>query len=194
MSRILVRTGWKGLTLIDTKSDLEALTLNALHAADRILVPVMDWASLQEAAKTFAWLGRKGIPRDRARVVFTLVDRRTRIGREGDLFARLRDEVVRRGWPRYDTFLSRSPRVEALNSSSEVPRTILHAARATQVHQQMRELTEELMLDLDVEPSARESGATPAVALGAQRRAAGVTEWKTALFRALGNDKKGTAG
>ena len=35
--------------IVDTKSDVEALTQNALHAADLIILPVADWASLEEA-------------------------------------------------------------------------------------------------------------------------------------------------
>ena len=46
LRRILERTEWPGLVIVDTKSDLEALTRNALHAADRVLVPVSDWATI----------------------------------------------------------------------------------------------------------------------------------------------------
>ena len=60
--------------ILDTKSDLEALTLNAYHAADRVLMPVADWASLEEAAKAIAILERAKLGVDRARVVLTLVD------------------------------------------------------------------------------------------------------------------------
>ena len=46
LRRILERSSWEGLFVLDTKSDLEALTLNAFHAADRILVPVADCSAL----------------------------------------------------------------------------------------------------------------------------------------------------
>src|SRR5258706_8182224 len=80
LARILEQTAWQGLVILDTKSDLEALTVNAYHAADRILVPVADWSSLEEAEKIVALLERSGIGAARARVVFTLVDRRSRVG------------------------------------------------------------------------------------------------------------------
>ena len=83
LARILERTEWPGLVILDTKSDLEALTVNAYHAADRIIVPVADWASLEEAGKIFQLLERRGLGAGRARVVFTLVDRRSRIGGSG---------------------------------------------------------------------------------------------------------------
>jgi len=146
---ILARTAWPGVVILDTKSDLEALTLNAFHAADRILVPVADWASLEEAGKTFRTLENARLDLERARVVLTLVDRRTRGGEEGLPLAHLlQDEIERRGWPLYATALSRSPRVEALNSASGRPLSILHHARGTAVHRELRELAEEILGDL----------------------------------------------
>ena len=151
LARILERTEWPGLVILDTKSDLEALTLSAWRAADRILVPIADWASLEEAGKIFRLLDRQGIGAERARVVFTLVDRRSRIGGGGGtLHQRLCEEVERRGWQRYRTHLSRSPRVESLNSASGKPMSILHHARGTAVHAQLRELTLEVLDELGV--------------------------------------------
>lgn len=151
LHRILERTEWDGLIILDTKSDLEALTQNTYHAADRILIPVADRASLEEAAKIFALFDQQGIPRDRARIVFTLVDRRTKVA-DGEryLFRHLRSEVQSHGWPYYKVALSRSPRVESLNSETGSPRSILHHAKGTAVHDQMRALTLEVLRDLDL--------------------------------------------
>jgi cellulose biosynthesis protein BcsQ len=152
LARIIAQSEWPGLVILDTKSDLEALTQNAWHAAQRILLPVSDWASLEEAGKIFRTLERSGLGADRARIVFTLVDRRARAeGSDAQLFGRLADEVRWRGWPRYETTLSRSPRVEGLNSGSERPRAILHHARGTAIHAEMRELTLEVLRDLGLE-------------------------------------------
>jgi cellulose biosynthesis protein BcsQ len=152
LARILEQTAWPGLVILDTKSDLEALTQNAYYAADRILVPVADWSSLEEGEKIMALLERSGIGSARARIVFTLVDRRSRVGgAEGPtLFGRLRDEVRSRGWAYYKTAISRSPRVETLNSGSRTPLSILHHARGTEVHAQFRELTLEVLGDLGI--------------------------------------------
>jgi chromosome partitioning protein len=149
LRRILALTGWQGMVILDTKSDLESLTESAYHAADRVLIPVADRASLEEAGKSFALLERAGLGRERGRVVLTLVDRRTRVRGEGiHLMASLLAEVRRRGWPYYRSYLSRSPAVESLNSGSGRPLSILHHAQGTAVHGQMRELTEEILQDL----------------------------------------------
>ena len=135
------RSGRRGLVIIDTKSDLGPLTAAALHAADCVIAPVSDHASLLEVEKL---LKQTPHPR-RVRVLQTLVDRRTRVSPSGPLLARaLRDEIARRGWPRFDVEISRSPRLEFLNSESERPRSVLHDARGTAVHREFRALAAEL--------------------------------------------------
>ncbi len=151
LSRILRETAWPGLVILDTKSDLEALTVNAYHAADRILIPIADWSSLEEAEKIFRLLKAEGGGLvDRARVVFTLVDRRSRVGGASGttLYQRLRDEASLRGWSYHKTPISRSPRVEALNSGEQKPLSVLHHAKGTAVHTQLRELTLEVLGEL----------------------------------------------
>jgi MinD-like ATPase involved in chromosome partitioning or flagellar assembly len=147
LARLLAGLAWPGLVVIDTKSDLGVLTRNALHAADRVLVPVPDRSALLEAEKCFAYLARCGLGA-RGRVVLTLVDARAREGDGGRLAERLRAEVERRGWPLYRTALSRSPRVELLNSGEGRPRSILHCAAGTRIHAELGELTREVLEDL----------------------------------------------
>jgi len=182
LRRILEHTEWPGLVIIDTKSDLEALTRNALHAADRVIVPVADWTSLEEAAKVFAILAKIGQTK-RARVLLTLVDRRTHVEATGEeLSAKLRDEASGRGWALYETSLSRSPRVEALNSESARPLSVLHHARGTSVHRELRHLAEEVARDLGIAPSRALADSPPSVA-PSRGGAAGV---KATLLRGLG--------
>jgi cellulose biosynthesis protein BcsQ len=155
LSRILVASEWSGLVILDTKSDLEALTLNAWYAADRILMPVSDWSSLEEAGKAIALLERLKLGAGRARVVLTLVDLRSKVEGGGlHLVDRLLDEIERRGWPCYTTHLSRSPRVEMLNSSQPRPLPIFQHARGSIVHSQMRDLAAEVLADLGLDASA----------------------------------------
>jgi hypothetical protein len=117
---------------------------------------VSDFASLEEAGKAFALLARLQPGSAKARVLFTLVDRRARVEADGrDLFERLVAAAEKRGWPRFETILSRSPRVEALNSASASPGSVLHHARGTLVHRQFRELAEEVAKLLALEPPAR---------------------------------------
>jgi cellulose biosynthesis protein BcsQ len=166
LRRILAATEWRGIFFLDTKSDLEALTRNALHAADRVIVPISDWAALEEAGRTFALLERDRLPLDRARVVFTLVDRRSRTDAAEPLYHRLAEEVEKRGWPRYRTAISRSPRVEALNSGTDRPRSILHHARGTGVYAELRDLAHELLWELEALDAARVRRTDPPVLWG----------------------------
>jgi cellulose biosynthesis protein BcsQ len=171
LSRIIRQSEWPGLVILDTKSDLEALTQSAWHAADRILVPVSDWASLEEAGKLLRALERSGLGSARARIVFTLVDRRARAdGGDAQLHERLAEEVRWRGWPRCQATLSRSPRVESLNSGSEKPRSILHCARGTAVHAEMQALAREVLEGLGA-ALAPAKAAAPPDELWSERRA-----------------------
>ena len=184
LRRILERTQWDGLVVLDTKSDIEALTLNALHAADRIVLPVADWASLEEAGKLYTILERSDRAA-RARILLTLVDARTRVDDpHQDLRAVLEAEIGRRGWARYASYLSRSPRVEALNSGHGRPLSILHHAQGTVVHRQMRTLADEVLVDLGLGGvgGPRREEATMELPLD---RLGSVGGWKSALLRGL---------
>ncbi len=147
----LEATARSGLVIVDTKSDLERLTVCALHAADLVIAPVADHASLLEVEKLLSLAPHPA----RVRVLQTLVDRRTRISPSGPLLARaLRDEIARRGWRRFDVELSRSPRLELLNSESDRPRSVLHDARGTAVHREFRRLAVEVMRALEPRETA----------------------------------------
>jgi chromosome partitioning protein len=184
LHRILEHTEWPGLVIIDTKSDLEALTRNALVAADRVIVPVADWTSLEEAAKVFAILAGVG-QAQRARVLLTLVDRRTHIETTGEeLSERLRHEVEKRGWSIYDASISRSPRVEALNSEGGRPLSVLHPARGTSVHRELRALADEVARDLAL-PGASTPSPLPAPSRDSVGSGA-ASGLKAALLRGLG--------
>ena len=183
---ILARTDWPGIVIIDTKGDLEALTVNAFHAADRILIPVSDWASLEEAAKSLHLLEKSGLGTDQTRIVFTLVDRRTKLrGAESHMLGRLMHEVRSRGWHYYKTYISRSPRVEMLNSGTGRPLAILQHAKGTVVYAQMRDLTEEFLQD--VAPGAALQPAEPAIQWGepalAPPSAESLGDWAVSLLR-----------
>jgi hypothetical protein len=106
-------------------------------------------------------------------VVFTLVDRRARAeGGDAQLSMRLVAEVRARGWPRCEAMLSRSPRVEALNSGTGKPRSILHHARGTVVHGEMQALCLELLRDLAPALARAPASASPDELWGAPRSAA----------------------
>jgi len=182
LKRMLEASAREGLVIIDTKSDLEALTRAALAACDLAILPVADRASLEEAEKALELLGAHGGRRKRGRVLFTLVDRRTKLDAEGrDLYERLAEKVEERGWPRFTAVLSRSPRVEALNSGKKRPRSILHEAKGTLVQRQLRELAEEVSKLLGI----ADAGDAPAAAKPAGPPRDFASDLRSALFRGL---------
>jgi chromosome partitioning protein len=148
LQTIFQRTGWRGLVIIDTKSDLEILTRNAIAASDLTLVVVKDHASLSEAQKVFDLLKEWGQPRERARVLLSLVDLRVkyRCGHQKDVLALLLSELRQRGYPLFDAFISRSPKVESLYTNpDERPVAILAGAPDSVVHRQMRHLAVDVL-------------------------------------------------
>lgn len=173
LRQLLETLPFDGVIILDTKSDLEALTRGALAAADLAILPVSDSASFEEAAKALALLDQHGGRRGRGRTLITLVDRRTKLDAAGrDLYERLVAAIDAAGWPRFTTYLSRSPRVEALNSGAERPRAILHEAKGTAAHRQMRELAEEVTKLLGLGDVATERQA-PSAGSGAEPGGAG---------------------
>jgi cellulose biosynthesis protein BcsQ len=187
LKRMLEAGAWPGLVVIDTKGDLEALTRGALAACDLAILPVADRASLEEAGKALALLGEHGGRRDRGRVLFTLVDRRTKLDAEGrDLYERLAEAVEARGWPRFATCFSRSPRVEALVSGERRPRSILHEARGTLAQRQLRELAEEVTKLLGLGEAAAAASELPRSEPSAKPAPRSfATDLRSALFRGL---------
>jgi cellulose biosynthesis protein BcsQ len=121
LQSVLLRTGWRGLVIIDTKSDLEILTQNAIAASDLTIVAVQDQSSLLEAQKVFDLLPDLNLPRDHARILLSLVDLRIKFrhSEHHDVLALLRSEIRRRGHPLFETFVSRSPKVESLYTNPE---------------------------------------------------------------------------
>ncbi len=148
----LERTQWNGLVIVDTKSDLEILTRNAVAASDLVLIPVKNDTSLQEAKKVFALLEEWSWPMERARIVLSMIDRRIkyREGEQRDVLSLLLREIRKLGYPLLESFISSSPKVESL-STNRVRRvhSILRSEGGSIVHQQMRGMAEEVLKILD---------------------------------------------
>jgi chromosome partitioning protein len=154
--RTLDGTGWNGLVIVDTKSDLEILTRNAIAASDLLLIPVKDDLSLREAAKSFELLRACGLSWDRARVLLSMIDLRIkyRDADERDILALLVSEIRRRGYPLLQSFLSSSPKIEALGSDpSGRALSILGNAPGSIVNMQMRYVASEIVKLLDRVPA-----------------------------------------
>ncbi len=152
LQQVLARTCWRGLVIIDTKSDLEILTRSAIAAADLTIVVVKDRASLVEAQRVFDLLRSWDRPLESARVVLSLLDLRIRYANEGlqDIRSLLVSEARRCGYPLLDGFVSLSPKVETLYTNPQGRAlSILHGAPGTPVHRQMHGIAVEVRAILD---------------------------------------------
>lgn len=160
LKRALRGTGFPGLVLIDTHSDMGFWTQNAVTASDLAVVPVADLPSLITAKRVFESLAAWGQPRSRARVVLSMLDLRIKYQAElcSDVLGLLFAGARRLDLPFFQSFVARSPRVQALATNPEGRfYSILHEASRTTVHDQMGELAEELL-----EVLARQAATLPA--------------------------------
>jgi cellulose biosynthesis protein BcsQ len=149
---VLGRTDWRGLVIIDTKSDFEILTRNAIAASDLTLVVVQDQESLAQAQRVFDLLREWKWRRERARILLSLVDLRIKYhsGETRDVLGHLVFEIRRLGYPLFETFLSRSPKVEALYTNPEGRAiSILHGAEGSLIHRQMHHLAGDVLAALE---------------------------------------------
>ena len=149
----LERTDFHGLVIVDTKSDLEILTRNAVAASDLLLVPVKNDTSLQEAKKVFGMLGEWGWPQERARIVLSMIDRRIKYrqaGDEMDVLGLLLQEIRKLDFPLLESFISGSPKVESLstNPAGRV-NSVLQGAAGSIVHKQLHHVASEVLALLD---------------------------------------------
>ena len=71
-------------------------------------------------------------------------------GEPQDVLGLLVSEIRRLGYPLFEDFLSRSPQVESLwTNPEERVHSILHGARGSLVHRQMRHLAGDVLKALD---------------------------------------------
>jgi hypothetical protein len=99
------------------------------------------------------------LPRDHARILLSLVDLRIKFrrGENHDVLGLLLSEIRRRGYPLLEAFVSRSPKVESLYTNPEGRAfSILHGARNSVVHRQMRHLAHDVLGVLDPRAPALE--------------------------------------
>jgi cellulose biosynthesis protein BcsQ len=152
LQAMLDRTAWRGLVILDTKSDFEILTQNALVASDLVLVVVKDRASLHQSEKLFQLLSETGRPRESAAVLLSMVDRRIRLdGPAGeDVLGMLVGEIRRRGHPLLESFVSHSPKIAALESDpSDVLLPVAVGARRSVIHRQLLHAASDVLKLLD---------------------------------------------
>jgi len=157
LTRMLAESGISGIVIIDTRPDLNILTQNALYAADRVLIPVKDLPSLDNCKNIFALFDQRGIDKKSLALLPCLID--SRIKFEGvfkDQKSLLRAFAVNRGYRCLDTYISKSPKVESLNTNPEGKiYPILTHARGTEVHSQFMEISRDILRSFDATKETR---------------------------------------
>lgn len=149
IARFIAASDIPGILIIDTRPDLETLTENALYAADRVLIPVKDMPSLENCKNIFALFDRRGLDKKSLVLVPCLIDERIKFdGLFVDQKTLLRAFAINRGYRCHDVWISKSPKVESLNTNPDGKiYPILTHGRGTDVHGQFIALAKEILTD-----------------------------------------------
>ena len=142
LARLLAVSQLPGIVIIDTRPDLDILTCNALYAADRVIIPVKDMPSLENCRNIFELFDKRGLDKKSLTLIPCLVDSRIKYdGPFADQKTLLKAYAINRGYRCLDTFISKSPKVESLNTNPDgriYP--VLTHARNTDVYGQFARL------------------------------------------------------
>ncbi|HXV19531.1 MAG TPA: ParA family protein [Desulfuromonadales bacterium] len=162
LCRALTASRLSGILILDTRPILDYFTRNALIAADLVLVPVKDRASLVNAASLQQALRQAGEPLEKMWLLPSLVDARLRLRQEIGVREFLVFSAQERGYQVVDTFIAKSPKVEGLATSftSRIHPVITHA-RGTVVHSQLRALAGFVLQRFDSAEGPRCQGLSP---------------------------------
>ena len=157
LARLLAQSRIPGVLIIDTRPDLDILTQNALYAADRVLIPVKDMPSLENCRNIFETFDKRGLDKKSLSLIPCLIDERIKFdGPFRDQKSLLRAYAVNRGYRCLNTFISKSPKVESLNTNPDgriYP--ILTHARGTDVHGQFAELARTILDEISATTEPR---------------------------------------
>jgi len=142
LTRLLSLSRIPGVIIIDTRPDLDVLTENALYAADRVIIPVKDMPSLENCRNIFALFDKRGLDKRSLALLPCLIDSRIKYdGPFRDQKTLLKAYAINRGYRCLDTFISKSPKVESLNTNPDGKvYPILTHARGTEVYGQYAQL------------------------------------------------------
>ena len=157
LCRMMAESGLSGIVLIDTRPDLNILTQNALYAADRVLIPVKDMPSLENCKHIFALFEQRGIDKKSLSLIPCLIDNRIKYdGIFKDQRTLLKAFAINRGYRCLETYISKSPKVESLNTNPDGKiYPILGHARDTEVHGQFSELAQDILTNYHATPEPR---------------------------------------
>ncbi|WP_298270525.1 ParA family protein [Geobacter sp.] len=147
LARLLALSRIPGIIIVDTRPDLDILTQNALFAADRAIIPVKDMPSLENCKNIFALFDQRGLDRKSLSLIPCLVDERIKFdGPFADQKSLLKAYAIHRGYRCFETYISKSPKVESLNTNPDGKiYPILTHAKWTEVHGQFAQLAQTIM-------------------------------------------------
>ncbi len=148
LAEILAASPLEGIVVIDTRPDLDIFTQNALYAADRVIVPVKDAPSLENCKHLYDFFDRQGLSRRPLRILPCLIDQRIHFdGPFRDPYQLLKAYAINRGYRCLEGFISKSPKVEALNTNPEGEiYPVLTHGRGTDVHVQLSHVARQVYL------------------------------------------------
>jgi len=157
VARFIALSDIPGIVIIDTRPDLETLTENALYAADRVLIPVKDMPSLENCRNIFALFDKRGLDKKSLVLVPCLIDERIKFdGLFVDQKTLLRAFAINRGYRCHDVYISKSPKVESLNTNPDGKiYPILTHGRGTDVHGQFVALAKEILEEFNATKEPR---------------------------------------
>lgn len=149
LTRLLALSRIPGIVIIDTRPDLDILTQNALFAADRAIIPVKDMPSLENCRNIFALFDQRGLDRRSLTLIPCLVDERIKFdGPFADQKSLLKAYAINRGYRCFETYISKSPKVESLNTNPDGKiYPILTHAKWTEVHSQFAQLAQTVIAE-----------------------------------------------
>jgi len=149
VAKLLANSGIEGIIIIDTRPDLDILTENALYSADRVLIPVKDMPSLENCRNIFSLFDKRGLDKKSLVLLPCLIDERIKFdGLFSDQKSLLRAFAINRGYKCHDVYISKSPKVESLNTNPDgriYP--ILTHGRGTEVHSQFVTLAKDILAE-----------------------------------------------
>lgn len=157
LARLLSLSGIPGIVIIDTRPDLDILTENALYAADRVIIPVKDMASLENCRNIFGLFEKRGLDRKSLALLPCLIDSRIKFdGPFRDQKSLLKAYAINRGYRCLDTHVSKSPKVESLNTNPDGKiHPILTHGRGTEVYGQFAHLGRMILEEFTATSSPR---------------------------------------
>jgi chromosome partitioning protein len=149
LARLIAMSDIPGILIIDTKPELDILTQNALYAADRVIIPVKDMPSLENCRNIFELFDKRGLDKKSLSLIPCLIDARIKYdGMFKDQKALLKAFAINRGYRCMENFISKSPKVESLNTNPDGKiYPVLTHARGTEVYGQFIELARQVLTE-----------------------------------------------